>query len=240
MRELIEEAAITYRQEAENLLFVSAPAAVCGPVLVLISTAGRNAALVAVPLLLIVYLAAYAASVRATGRMLNNMEPEPVSSYLGALLRGAGVLRAAAPGGVLLFGVWWCAILISDQGFAPIALLLGLAGGGVAFAWAAQHAYDLPLVLVHDVQADEAAELGPQLVGPKQTTRLAGIVSLPLLAVGLLCLAIGAANPAFGGVLFAIAIGLWLPFAAIVFTSSCDRIVAEALSSDGYATRAAS
>lgn len=240
MREILEEAVITYRQEAENLLFLAAPAVVIGPLLILVSAAGLTPELVCVPLLLALYLATYAAAVRAAGRVVNNMEPDPIASFLGAAMRTLRVIQVAAPGGLLLGGVWWCAIFLSDLGFDPASLLIGLGGTIAAFVWATRHVYDLPLVLVHDASANEAMSLGPQLADPNQTTAFTATIASPLVAAGLLSLLLGLAKPVFGGVVFAAAAGLWLPFAAMALTFSCDRLVSEALAQTDGRQRAAS
>lgn len=231
MRDILEDAAIIYRQEAESLLIIVAPAIVLGPILAMISASGLMPALVTVPVFLLLYLAAYAACVRAAGFVLDNQEPEPGSAYLGVLSSALEVIRAAAPGGFLLAVAWASALVLIGLGFPLLALAIGLLGTAAAFPWASRHAYDQPLILVHEVRAVEAVRVGSHFAEAFKswTMILLAVVSLPLLAAVLLSWGLAAAvTPSFGGAVFALALALWLPFSALSLTGACARLVGAA------------
>jgi hypothetical protein len=230
MREILEEALILYRQEAENLLFLASPAIIAGPILVLVSATGLTAALVCVLLILAVYLATYVSALAATGLVLASQEPDPVASYLAAFERVSHILKVALPGGLILGAAWMAGLIAGSEGFGLIGLAVGAAGAGMAFVWSAHRSFDLPLIVLHSLPAHDASELGQQLVrgdvGP--TPQFAGVVASPLLVLALLSLALGQLlQPVFGGVLFAAGAAAWLPFAALAFGVACDRIVDE-------------
>ncbi|MCH8849993.1 MAG: hypothetical protein IIC89_04120 [Chloroflexi bacterium] len=243
MREILEDAAITYRQEAENFLLVAAPAIVLGPVLVLMSAAGLKAALISIPLLLMLYVAVYAASVRAAGLVLSNAEPEPAASYLGVLWKAHSVIRAAIPGALLAALAWGAYLGIQHFGQPIVVAAAGIGGATALFFWAAHHVYDLPLILCHGVGTADAGRIGRGLAArqPDPAPALLLLVSTPLLLAVLLTPLLGAlVRPAFGSVVFAAAFGLWLPYCALCLASSCDRLVREAAAADsGRRTRIA-
>ena len=235
MREILEDAAITYRQEAENFLLVASPAIVLGPVLVLMSAAGLKPALISIPLLLILYAAVYAASVRAAGLVLGNAEPEPGASYLGVLQKAQGVVWAAIPGALLAALVWGAYLGIHDLGPPIVLAAVGIAGAAALFHWAARHMYDLPLILCHGVAGADAERVGRGLAArlPEPAPALLIFVAAPILLAVVLTPLLGAlVRPAFGSAVFAAAFGLWLPYCALCLSSSCDRLVREAAAID--------
>lgn len=241
MRETLEDAAITYRQEAENLLLVAAPAMVLGPALVLTAAAGLKPALFSIPLLLILNVAVYAASVRAAGLVLGNAEPEPGAAYFGALQKTQSVIRAATPGTLLAALVWGAYLGIPHLGQPIVGAVVGIAGAAALFLWAAGHVYDLPLILCHGVGAADAGRIGRGLTArlADPAPALLAVIAAPLLLAVLLTPLLGAlVRPAFGSAVFAAAFGLWLPYCALCLSSSCDRLVREAAATDsGRRTR---
>jgi len=228
MRDILEDALITYRQEVASLLTLVAPAVLVGPFLVVLAASGLIMAVVIVPLLVLLYLATYAACVRAAGFVLRNLAPDPALSYLDVLSATPDLLRVAAPGGILLATVTACALVISDMAGPLLALQVGLLGFAAFLVWWARHAYDQPLILIHEVEAEEAAQVSAQLArgGLVWTLLLLGATILPLLVVALLSLGLAAAiTPTFGGAVFTLAFALWLPVPALSVTSACTRLV---------------
>ncbi len=230
MRKILEDALITYRQEAANLLIFVGPAVVVGPIAALIAASGLVTALAMLPVFLLLYLATYAACVRAAGSVLNNLSPDAGTAYLEVLGGAPEVLRAAAPGAALLAGVAGGALVLGDL----VAPLLGLAvawlGGGCVLLWLARHAYDQPLILAHGMRTDDVARVGEQLAedGFLWTLTLLTVVGLPLLVGGLLALGLAAVvTAAFGAAVFALAVALWLPLSAISLTIACSRLVGD-------------
>ena len=195
MRDILEDALITYRQEVASLLTLVAPAVLVGPFLVVLAASGLIMALVIVPLLVLLYLATYAACVRAAGFVLRNLAPDPALSYLDVLSASPDLLRVAAPGGILLAVVTACALVISDLAGPLLALQVGLLGFAAFLVWWARHAYDQPLILIHEVEAAEAAQVSAQLArgGLVWTLLLLGAAILPLVVVALLSWGLAAA-----------------------------------------------
>jgi hypothetical protein len=239
MRETLEEAAILYRQEAEDLLFIAAPAAVLGPILLLVIAYSTTAAFVCIPLVLLLYFAVYAASVQAASMMMGSRSPEPGPSYTGVLMRAPDLLRIALPGGLLMAATWGICVFISDNGFPPIALLLGIAGGAIALAWVARHIFDVPLVVVHDMGASEAGALGSQMTAGPLSGPLVILLSIaaPLVGVAVLGLALAfVIHPLFAGVLFSIGTAVWLPFAALALVFASERLVDQVVAAERQAS----
>ena len=228
MRQILEDAMIGYRQEAANLLMLVAPVLIAGPFIVLFAATGLVASLAAVPLLLLLYLVAYAACVRATGLIMRNLSPEPSVAYLDVLASSPALLRVAAPGGVLLAAVTASGLIISDLGVPWLGLQVGLLGSVAFLVWWARHAYDQPLILAHEVEVAEAGRIGDQLAqgGLAWTATLLAVVSLPLFVAGLMSwlLALTVA-PVFGGAVFTLALALWLPFAALSLTRASTELM---------------
>ena len=230
MRKILEDALITYRQEAANLMIFVGPAVVVGPIAALIATAGLLTSLVMLPVFLLLYLATYAACVRAASSVLHNLSPDPGTAYLEVLGSAPEVLRAAAPGAALLAGVAGVALVLGDL----VAPLLGLAvvwlGGGGVLLWLARHAYDQPLILAHGMRTDDVARVGEQLAedGFLWTLTLLTVIGLPLLLAGLLAWGLAAVvTVPFGAAAFALAVALWLPLSALSLTIACSRLVGD-------------
>ena len=230
MRDLLEDAVIIYRQDGESLLIVAAPAILLGPILVLIAGAGLVAALVTAPLIALVYVATYAACVRAAGLVASNAEPDALRAYLGTLDRARGVARSSAPVALLFTAVAASALALVGDGHAELGLGIVLAGGLVMGHWASRHAYEQPLILVHGLPWDEAKEVSATLERSDlvRIVSLLGVVSLPLIFAAFISWGLSEAiAPTFGAALFAAAVGLWLPFVALTVTASCERFVDE-------------
>ena len=230
MREILEDAAIIYRHEVESLLIIAAPAVVLGPMGVLIAGAGLRIALAVIPIVLLIYLATYAACVSASRLALGNDDPDPGRSYLEALGKAPMLLVAAGPGALLIGGSVASAFIIADEGFRLVALAVVLGGTGAAIWWVARHVYDFPLILAHDAGGSQALRAGPRLadLSEEWTRWLLAAISLPLLLALVLSWGLGAMiKPAFGGAFFAALLALWLPFAALCLTAACDRLVGE-------------
>ena len=230
MRKILEDALITYRQEASNLMIFVGPAVVVGPIAALIATTGLTTALVMLPVFLLLYLATYAACVRAASSVLHNLSPDPGTAYLEVLGGAPFVLRAAAPGAALLAGVAGAALVLGDL----VTPLLGLAvvwlGGGGVLLWLARHAYDQSLILAHGMRMDDVARVGEQLAedGFLWTLTLLAAIGLPLLVAGLLAWGLAAmVTVPFGAAVFALAVALWLPLPALSLTIACSRMVGD-------------
>jgi hypothetical protein len=230
MRDLLEDAVITYRQDGEGLLTVAAPAILLGPILVLIGGAGLFAALFTAPLIAIVYVATYAACVRAAGLIASSEEPDTLRAYLGTLDRAVSVARSSAPVALLFAAVAASGLALIGDGHAELGMGVVLVGGLVMGHWSSRHAYEQPLILIHGLPWEEAREVSATLdrSDTKQILSLLGVVSLPLIFVAFISWGLSAAiAPGFGAALFAAAVGLWLPLVALTVTASCERFVDE-------------
>lgn len=231
MREIFEDALVAYRQEAENLVVLVAPALTAGPILVLVAAVGVTEALITIPLFVLLYVLTYAACVRAAGLVLANLAPDALQSYLDVIQSLPGVLRASAPGALLLAGIAWSGVIIGDQGDPALALPVALGGALVFLVWAARHAYDQPLLLVQELSPEDAARAGTQITssGLNWTLYLLLVSSLPLIAIGLLSGLVAVwIEPRFGAILFTLAVAVWLPLPAFTITNATDRVVAAA------------
>jgi hypothetical protein len=230
MREILEDAAVLYREELESLQLVVAPALVLGPALVIVASMGLFYALATVPLFLLLYLLTYAAGVHAADDVLHNNEPRPLPTYLIVLERAPELVRLGAPAAVLLAGLVGAALVVSDAGFPLVALLFGLVAAVMVGAWLSKHAYDTPLVMAQGLSAEDVSRIDDTFSREEQTRALAlaGAVALPLALVGLVCWGLGAALvPLAGAGIFVIGLALWLPFAALAITQACARLVEE-------------
>lgn len=229
MRQIFEDAVITYWQEAVSLLTIVGLAVVAGPILVIVAASGLSGSIAVLPLFLLLYLLTYAACVRASGLVLSNLGPDPETSWLYAVSRFPDLLRAFAPGGLLLLATAGSTIVVSDQGPALFAAgLVGLLGAVTFLVWSARHAYDQPLMLVNELDAETAVDAGADLTRDSfsWTLLFLGAIGLPLVMAGLLSWALASAiTPTFGGAVFALALALWLPLPAITLTSTCARLV---------------
>jgi hypothetical protein len=230
MRQLLEDVLIVYRQEADNFLTIVAPAAILGPVVVIISAASPSAALVSVPILLLLYLATYTTCVRASGAMLRNLSPDPMRSLIDVLVSAPSILIVAVAPVLLLTVVMCGALFVAEAGFVLIGAAMGLIGIGAAVHWATQHPYDYSLLLAFDVSPDDAVRAGSNLaiVARRETMVLLGMLAAPLAVVGLVALWAGIflGQPAGAGI-FLVAFAFWLPFPALALTFGCDRLVSE-------------
>ncbi len=230
MREVLEDAAVVYRHEAESLLIVAAPAVVLGPVCVLIAASGLRAAIAIIPVMMVVYLLTYAASLRAAKLVLTSDEPDPTVVFVESLSRLPSAIIAFAPIALLLAATSASALIVSDQGYPLIAFGVGLLGAFTALAWMARHTYDLPLVLGYGIGGFEALRAGRNVLAmaPSWTARIFVATGLPLIVAWLLSWGLWAAlAPAFGAAVFAAFAALWLPFAALCLVGACTQIVSE-------------
>jgi hypothetical protein len=232
MREILEDAVVIYRQEAESLLIAASPAVVFGPILVVVAASGLQAGLATIPLFLLLYLVTYAACVRAAASILEGAEPQFGPAYLGVLTKAPDILRAAAPPGLLLAVALGSAFFLAREGvpyLAPGAALLGIAA---AVHWTARHPYEPQLILLHELGAEEARAAGLGLAERTVAGAPAFLaaVGLPLLMAALVGWGLAAVvNPTFGGVFLSAALGLWLPFAALCLTDPYLRAADEAV-----------
>lgn len=230
MREILEDAAIVYRYEAENLLIIPGPAVVLGPLCVLIASSGLGAAFVSVPLLVAMYLLTYAVSLRAAHLMFDNEAPDPARAFVGTLQRLPSIIVVSAPIALLMVVVSTSVLLLSDEGFPPLAFGVGLVGAFAALVWMGRHAYDLPLIMAYGVGGFEALRAGRNVLdtAPWWTARLFAAAGLPLMIGWLICWGLWAAlSPAFGAAVFAALAAVWIPFAALSFMNACMRLVSE-------------
>ncbi|MDP3766856.1 MAG: hypothetical protein U1B78_06165 [Dehalococcoidia bacterium] len=231
MREILEEAAILYRQELESLQPIAAPVAVAGPILVIIATSSLIAALATTLVLLFLYGIAYAACVRAASLMLENSSPGAGDAYLDAFRAAYTLLRNGAPAMLLIAAIAGSALVISDQGFTSVSMLIGALGAATVVVWAGRHAYETPLVLLYGMSATDAEGASARLTGGETlgASGFLAIVSLPVVIAALLGCGIGAAlAPPVGAAVFLIVVALWLPFAALSVTLACGRLVESA------------
>ena len=229
MRQIIEDALITFRQEAANLLIISAPAMLLGPILIIIADSGLTAALITLPLFLLLYLATYAACVRAAGFIVSNLAPDAGMAYLYVLSGWRDILRVGASGVLLLALILGGALVIGTY----VSGLLGLALSALAIVaflvWAAQHAFDQPLVLVYGASAEEVLHGESSRISRDYllwALILLAAISSPLFVAALVSWGLALAiAPSFGGAVFAMAVGAWLPLPALCLTTACSRAV---------------
>lgn len=230
MREILEDAAIVYLQEAESLLIVSGPAVVFGPLCVLIASSGLGAAFISVPSLVAVYLFTYAVSISAAQLALDSEAPDPPRAFLGTLQRVPSIVVASVPIALVVVAVLIGALIVSDEGFPLLAFGVGFLGTVAALMWMARHAYDLPLILAYGVGGVEALRAGRNVfdTAPWWTARLFAATGLPLTFGWLICWGLWATlSPAFGAAVFAALAAVWMPFAALSFVNACTRLVSD-------------
>jgi len=229
MREILEDAAVVYRHEAESLLIVAAPAVVIGPVCVLIASAGLPAALVCVPIMLVVYLLTYGASLMAAHLVYDSQEPDPGRAFLGAIARFPALLVAFAPAGGMMIAAAVAALIVADAGWTFVAFAIGVLAAFVALSWIARHVYDPPLVVAYGLSGLQALRAGRSVQdgAPGWTARVYVATGLPLIGAWLLCWAFWMVlSPAFGAAVFAALTAVWMPFAALTMVAACSRLVA--------------
>ena len=227
MGRILLDAAAHYRNEADDLLVIAAPAIVLGPILVIFASSGLGGALGTIPAFVLLFLLAHAACVRAAGLLKSGLRPDPAVAYLDVARRLALVLRAAAPGALLVAGISAAALVVGDLDYSAPALGLGVLGALAAFFWGSRHTYDLPLILIHGLVAEEAARLSEKVTGGNQlwTTFLLALVGAPLLVALLVSWGLAAVlSPPVGAIVFAAALALWLPFQALTFAAASDGL----------------
>lgn len=228
MREIFEDAIITFRQEGENLLFIVAPAAVIGPIGVMIALQSLTAAIVTIPILVLLFFLTYAACLRAAGLMMENRTPEMGPAYVGVLEHGRDTIQFAWQGMAIIIGSALVSVIASTMGRSDVALLLIAFGGGGFLMWSARHAYEQPFLLGLSVSGHEAQVAGQHLADQLSswTATLVFTLSAPMLVAGALAFGLSMAiSPSFGAAAFSIAVALWLPLPALALTAACARLV---------------
>lgn len=227
MRDILEEAAILYRSELDSFLTFIAPAAGLGLILLIVADTGLMAALVAIPVLLLLYLGTYAACVQRAGLAVAGGSDGP-GAWGELLARAPHILVASAPVTILFSFVASLAVMLSNEGFWYLGAGLGLVAIVAAGRWAKDHVYDQPLIIVYEASASEALETGARLTAEtgEWTLRLLSAVFLPLLAAGLLSIAFAWVTvPLVGAAIFLLTVALWMPFGALCLTEACLRLV---------------
>lgn len=230
MRDILEDSALIYRQELESLFTLMLPGILLGPVLLIIAATGLTTGLALVPVMLLLYLGTFAACLNWAGYQLTS-SPPPLGPMLLVLLRRApDIILSTGPVTLLLVAVSACGLVVADQGFAYLALL----GAGAAFFtaahWLSRHTYELPLVVVYDASARQAAEASAHLdEDAKQwTMRLLLLIGAPVAAVALLSLWLAwAIAPLVGTAVFLLALTLWMPFGSLCLVAACARLLGE-------------
>jgi hypothetical protein len=229
MRELFEDAVLVYRQEADSLLTVVGVTAILSLLLLIFAAMSLPFALAAIPLFVLMYLAAYGlclqwAGTTSTSRTFGyGRKP-----WLELLARAPSILYAAGPACVLAVLVAGSAAIVGHEGLWYLAIADGLLGLAAGLQWLVRHAYDEPLVVVFDAGARDAIEAGERMTAadPEWTIRVVGGLMAPLVAVGAVCVALGLfMAPLAGAAVFVLALTAWLPFAALVLTSACQRVL---------------
>jgi hypothetical protein len=231
MRQLLDDAIMIYRQEIDAFLTVVAPAAVLGPVLVIVAASGRIQGFVAMPLLLLILLATYAACVRAATLVLRNLSPDPATAWTEALQSMTVALRTMGVPALGIAVALGCGLSISHDGFPLIGFGVGVAGVAAFASWAVRHAYDQSLALGHDLPAHEAARVGgliSALEGHWTRSLLAALGAPLLLAFALSWLVADVLAAPVGAAILILAIALWLPLPSLALTIDCDRLLADA------------
>ncbi len=85
-------------------------------------------------------------------------------------------------------------------------------------------------MIVFDAGARDAIEAGGRLTDSAHewSAKLIALLSLPLVATGILCAGLSMMlAPLAGAAIFVLALAAWLPFAALVLTSACQRLLDE-------------
>jgi hypothetical protein len=122
------------------------------------------------------------------------------------------------------------AVVAGDAGFWYLSIAVGLLGLIAGSQWFAKHAYDQAIVIVFAAGARDAIDAGARLTedGHEWTMRLIGLLLLPLVVVGAVCVLLGMMlAPLAGAAIFVLALAVWLPFAALVLTNACQRLMDE-------------
>jgi uncharacterized protein YceK len=151
-------------------------------------------------------------------------------SWLELLVRTPSIAVAVGPACLLALLVAGSAIVVGHEGFWYLAVADGLVGAAAGAHWFTRHAYDQPLVIVFDAGGRAAVEAGGRLteVAHEWTVRLVTLLSLPLIAMVVVCAGLGMLlAPLAGAAVFLLALTVWLPFAALVLTGGCQRLMDE-------------
>ena len=228
MREILEDAAVIYRQEVEGFLAAVTPAAVLGPLLLIVASRGVTAALATIPFFLLLFLLTYAVCLESASAILRNHGYQDGGRYLRLLRRLPDIIVAAAPAGLLLAAVSASGVVLGDQGFAYLSLVVALLGIVATAHWALRHSFALPLVVSYDLRGRDALDASAQLADdlPQETRSLVATVSLPLVVAGLLGAGLAAVSvPLAGAAVFLLALAAWLPFSALALTGACVRLL---------------
>lgn len=224
VRRILEEGLVTCWQEADNLLTIIFPAVLAGPVGVVIADSSVVGAAIVVPALLFTYFFVYAACVRATGQLSHGLSPDPLGAYRDVLFAPRDVGRVLAPGIGLLAATLAGMVFLSHQGYVALAVALGLGGAAAFLVWASHHIYELPLILVEGVYGSDALAASRELREDDVAwaRSLLALLSAPLVVVALISWGVAAVfAPAMGAAIFALAVALWLPFAAFAVSAAC-------------------
>jgi len=231
MREIFEDAILVYRQEADSLLAIVTPGAILSLVLLIVSAISLTTALAALPAFILLYLATYSMCLQWAGTIsTNRLSGRGRAAWLELLVRAPAILFAAGPACLLTLLVAGSAILVGHEGFWYLAIADGLLGAAAGAHWITRHAYDGPLVIVFEAGGRAAAAAGGELseLAHDWTVRLVGLLSLPLVLVGMICVGLGLMlAPLAGAAIFLLALTVWLPFAALVLTGGCQRLMDE-------------
>jgi hypothetical protein len=231
MREIFEDAVLVYRQEADSLLSIVTPTAVLALVLLIVSTISLTAALAILPVFVLLYLATYSACLQWAGTITTSRSfGRGRASWLALLVRTPSIIVTAGPACLLTLLVAGSAIVVGHEGFWYLAIADGLVGVAAGAHWMTRHAYDQPLVIVFEAGGRAAVEAGGQLteLAREWTARLVGLLSLPLVIVAVLCAGLSVLlAPLAGAAVFLLALTVWLPFAALVLTGGCQRLMDE-------------
>ncbi len=229
MRDILEDAALIYRQELESLFVLLVPGIVLGPVLLIIAATGLKAGLAIIPLLLLLYLGSYAACLTWAGDQLTN-NARPAAMPLTLLRRAPDIIQSVAPVVLLLGVVSACGLVVADQGFLYLSLLAAAACFFTAAHWLTRHAYELPLVVIYNASARQAAEASALLdeEAKQWGVRLLMLIGAPIALVGLVGLWLAwAIAPLVGAAIFLLALTVWMPFGSLCFAAACARLLGE-------------
>jgi hypothetical protein len=228
MRDILEDSALIYRQELEGLFAVLVPGVVLGPLLLILAATGVKMGLALAPVIFLVYLGLFAATLIWAGYQLTNSAPDAMPLVL--VRRAPDIILSAAPVGLLLVAVSACAIIVADQGYGYLALLAIAAGGLAAVHWLSRHTYELPLVVVYDASARQATAASALLSDEAKqwTLRLLIAIGAPVMFVGLISVWLAwAIAPLVGAAVFLLALTLWMPFASLCLVAGCARLLGE-------------
>ncbi len=231
MRDLLEDAILVYRQEADGLLSIVTVTAVLSLILLVMSAMSMTLALVALPIFIILYLASFSWSVQWAGTFSTSRTSDRGQKpWLDLLARAPSIAYTAAPGCLLALLIAGSAIIAGDAGFWYLSIAVGILGLAAGAQWFAKHAYDEALVIVFEARASDAVEAGSRLTeaSAEWNARLLGLTCAPLFIVAIPCVVLAWwLAPLAGAALFVLALSAWLPFAALVLTNACQRLMDE-------------